>query len=97
MLVYACAALRIATDMVGAYSVSLDCAENLPNVDIAQANAAEVDILITPFMFGSPAVLPEGRGYRVFEELAQSLGAKVVGALIGLRGDIEVRSFLRPA
>jgi len=93
MPVYSCAALHNAVGLVGGYSVLLDCAENSPNVDIAQASRSDIDILIAPSMFGIPVALPEVRSYKVIEDLAQSLGAKVGGEHIGLRGELGICSF----
>ncbi len=93
MPVYSCAALRNAVGLVGGNNVFLDCAEDSPNVDIAQASRSDIDILIAPSMFGIPVPLPEVRNYKVIEDLAQSLGAKIGGAHIGLRGELGICSF----
>ena len=93
MPVYSCAALRNAVGLVGGNNVFLDCSEDSPNVDIAQASRSDIDILIAPSMFGIPAALPEVRNYQVIEDLAQSLGAKIGGEHIGLRGELGICSF----
>lgn len=91
--VYSCAALRNAVGLIGGKTVYLDCTTNSPNVDIAQANMLNIDILIAPSMFGIPVTLPISRSYKLIEDLAQSIGASVEGKLIGLRGDVGICSF----
>lgn len=91
--VYSCAALRNAVGLVGGESVYLDCAANIPNVDIAQVARHNIDILIAPSMFGIPVALPSSRNYKVIEDLAQSIGASVEGKRIGLRGEVGICSF----
>lgn len=91
--VYSCAALRNAVGLVGGESVYLDCAGNVPNVDIAQVVRLNIDILIAPSMFGIPVALPSARSYKVIEDLAQSIGASVDGKRIGLRGEVGICSF----
>jgi perosamine synthetase len=91
--VYSCAALRNAVGLIGGNNVFLDCAKDMPNVDIAKASRSEIDILIAPSVFGIPVALPEVRSYKVIEDLAQSLGAKIGGVHIGLRGELGICSF----
>ena len=91
--VYSCAALRNAVGLAGGESVYLDCAANIPNVDIAQVVRLNIDILIAPSMFGIPVALPSARNYKVIEDLAQSIGASVDGKRIGLRGEVGICSF----
>lgn len=91
--VYACAALRNAVGLVGGKCVYLDCKEGSPSVDVSAAIRAGVDILIAPSMFGIPAELPDTDNFRVIEDLAQAIGARVSGERIGLRGDIGICSF----
>ncbi|MDD2914466.1 MAG: DegT/DnrJ/EryC1/StrS aminotransferase family protein [Gallionella sp.] len=91
--VYACAALRNAVGLVEGKCAYLDCEENGPNVDMAAAAKAGVDILIAPSMFGIPVDLPNARDYLLIEDLAQALGARVGGERIGLRGELGICSF----
>jgi len=91
--VYACAALRNATGMLGAKNVFLDCDNDGPNLNIKHAEQKDVEILMATSMFGIPIELPFNRKFKVIEDIAQSLGAKVNGKPIGLRGDIGICSF----
>lgn len=91
--VYACAALRNATGMLGAKTVFLDCDNDEPNLNIKHAEQKDVEILIATSMFGIPIELPSNRNFKVIEDIAQSLGAKVDAKPIGLRGDIGICSF----
>jgi len=91
--VYACAALRNAVGLINGKAIYLDCSVGSPNVDILQANEADIDILIAPSMFGIPVDLSPIKKYKVIEDIAQSLGAKFSGKRIGLRGDIGICSF----
>lgn len=93
MPVYSCSALRNAVGLIGGKSVYLDCEENSPNLDMIKASQADLDILVAPSMFGIPVELPDVRSYRVIEDLAQSLGAKIDGERIGLRGEVGICSF----
>ena len=56
-------------------------------------SSLQVDILIAPSMYGIPVDLPEARGYLLIEDLAQSLGAGIAGARIGMRGEMGICSF----
>jgi perosamine synthetase len=91
--VYACSALRNAIGLVNGKAVYLDCAAGSPNVDIAAASKADIDILIAPSMFGIPVDLPATRNFKVIEDIAQSLGAMASDQRIGLRGDVGICSF----
>lgn len=91
--VYACAALRNAVGLVDGKCAYLDCEKNGPNVDMAAAAKAGVDILIAPSMFGIPVDLPNARDSLLIEDLAQALGARVGGERIGLRGEVGICSF----
>ncbi len=91
--VYSCASLRNATGMIGARTVFLDCDDQGPNLNVKHAQQRDVEILMAPSMFGIPIELPSQRKFKVIEDLAQSLGAKVDGKPIGLRGDIGICSF----
>ena len=91
--VYSCAALRNAVGMAEGIPVYLDCREGSPNVNIDDAGKAGIDILIAPSMFGIPVDLPETSNFKVIEDIAQSLGAKVSGEHIGLRGEVGICSF----
>ena len=91
--VYSCAALRNAVGIAKGIPVYLDCREGSPNVNIDDAGKAEIDILIAPSMFGIPVDLPETSNFKVIEDIAQSLGAKVSGEHIGLRGEVGICSF----
>jgi perosamine synthetase len=91
--VYSCSALRNAVGLAGATSVYLDCEWNSVNVDTTAAARSGIDILIAPSIFGIPADLPNAREYMLIEDLAQSLGARVAGKRIGLRGEVGVCSF----
>lgn len=91
--VYSCAALRNAVAMIGGTSVYLDCESDDPNLDVAAARAAGAQILIAPMMFGIPSQLEAAAGIDIVEDIAQALGARMAGALIGLRGKLGVCSF----
>lgn len=91
--VYACAALRNAVGLVDGKCVYLDCAESGPNLDMDAAVKADVDILIAPSIFGIPVALPNTRNCLIIEDLAQSLGARIDGERIGLRGEVGICSF----
>jgi perosamine synthetase len=91
--VYSCSALRNAVGLVGGKSIYLDCEKNSPNLDTVVASRSELDILISPSMFGIPVDLGNVRNCKVIEDLAQSLGAKVAGERIGLRGEVGICSF----
>ncbi|WP_035054066.1 DegT/DnrJ/EryC1/StrS family aminotransferase [Andreprevotia chitinilytica] len=91
--VYACAALRNAVGLVGGTPVYLDCADGSPNLDVALADRAGLDILIAPSMYGLPVPVRQQRGYAVVEDVAQSLGAAVSGERIGIRGEVGICSF----
>lgn len=91
--VYSCSALRNAVGLVGGKSIYLDCEKNSPNFDRVAAAGAGLDILIAPSVFGIPVEFPDVRTYGVIEDLAQSIGAKIGGERIGLRGDLGICSF----
>jgi perosamine synthetase len=91
--VYSCSALRNAVGMVGGSCVYLDCEEDGINVDAAAAARSGIDILIAPSMFGIPVELPDARGFMLIEDVAQSLGARIAGTPVGLRGEMGVCSF----
>ncbi len=91
--VYSCSALRNAVGLAGGSSVYLDCEEDGINVDTDAAARSGIDILIAPSMFGFPVELPDTRSFMLIEDLAQSLGARIRGKFIGLRGEIGVCSF----
>jgi perosamine synthetase len=91
--VYSCSALRNAVGLIGGKNVYLDCEKDYVNVDTSAAARSAVDILIAPSIFGFPVALPAMRNYLLIEDLAQSLGARVSGMRIGLRGEIGICSF----
>lgn len=91
--VYACSALRNSIGLVNGKAVYLDCAAGSPNVDIAAASNADIDILMAPSMFGIPVDLPATRNFKLIEDIAQSLGAMASGQRIGLRGEVGICSF----
>lgn len=91
--VYSCTSLRNAVGLIGGDVVYLDCAKGSPNVNSFQALESAVDVLIAPSMFGIPASFIENSGCKIIEDLAQALGAKSHGQLIGLRGDLGICSF----
>jgi len=91
--VYACAALRNAIGLVGGNCVYLDSEAGSPNLDMAAANRAGIDILIAPSMYGIPVDLSGARSFKIIEDIAQSLGAEESGIRIGLRGELGICSF----
>lgn len=91
--VYACAALRNAIGLVGGNCVYLDSEAGSPNLDMAAANRAGLDILIAPSMYGIPVDLSGARSFKIIEDIAQSLGAEESGIRIGLRGELGICSF----
>ena len=91
--VYSCAALRNAVGMVEGSPVYIDCAEGSPNIQIDNADKAEIDILIAPSMFGIPVDVSDTRNFKLIEDIAQSLGAMVSGIRIGLQGEVGICSF----
>ena len=91
--VYSCASLRNAAGLLGAKSIFLDCDKDSPNLSFKHLENHEIEILIAPSMFGIPIELPNKPNYKVIEDLAQSMGAKIDGKLIGLRGDVGICSF----
>lgn len=91
--VYSCSALRNAVALSGAERVYLDCTHGGVNVDASAAARSGVDILIAPSMFGIPVELPVARDYKLIEDVAQSLGARIAGRRIGLRGEVGICSF----
>lgn len=91
--VYACAALRNAVGMIQGRPVYLDCEPNSPNVSFAAAQNANIDILISPSMYGIPAVPGSDRGYKLIEDLAQALGAAIDGTKLGHFGEVAICSF----
>lgn len=91
--VYSCAALRNAISMIGGQPVYFDCTRGGPNLDFAQVGLSNIDILLAPSMYGIPIDFPKSRHYKVVEDLAQSLGAKIGGTRIGLHGDLGICSF----
>lgn len=90
---YSCAALRNAVGLIGGQSVYLDCKAGGVNVDTEAALACSLDVLIAPSIFGIPVALPVAPNYKIIEDLAQSIGAKVRGERIGLRGEVGICSF----
>jgi perosamine synthetase len=91
--VYSCSALRNAVEMAGAIPIYLDCAEGSANLNMEDKQLFNIDILISPSMYGIPIKLKHTGNYKIIEDIAQAFGAKENGRLIGLRGELGVTSF----
>jgi perosamine synthetase len=91
--VYACSALTNAIALAGAKPVLIDSAAESPNIDTAALLRSNVQTAIVPHIFGFPVDLAQLKGIRIVEDAAQSFGAEVRGARVGLLGDIGVFSF----
>jgi perosamine synthetase len=92
--VYSCAALRNAVLMAGAEPVSIDVAEDSPNMDLDAALAHRVDIAVAAHMFGFPSRYQAAdTAVPIIEDCAQAFGARIDGQVAGLNGSIGVFSF----
>ena len=89
--IYTCSSLRNAINLVQGTPAYFDTKENHPNINLDLVN--NIDILIAPSMYGIPIDIPSKNSYKLIEDIAQSLGARVNNQLIGLRGDIGICSF----
>ena len=91
--VYACSALTNAIALAGAKPALIDSAAESPNIDTAALLRSNVQTAIVPHIFGFPVDLAQLKGIRIVEDAAQSFGAEVRGARVGLLGEIGVFSF----
>jgi len=95
---YVCSALLNAVRYVGAEPVFADIDPddlNISPADIRRRLSRRTAAIIVPHMFGLPAKIREilKTGVPVIEDCAQSLGARVGGALTGTLADIAIFSF----
>lgn len=91
--VYACSAITNAIALAGASPVFMDTAPDSPNIEAAALARSGAPIAVVPHMFGFPVDLPVAGKIRFIEDCAQSLGARIGGAPVGLRGVAGIFSF----
>jgi perosamine synthetase len=92
--VYSCAAVSNAVVMAGGLPVPIDVAKDSPNIDLDQARAGGVDLIVAAHMMGIPSRWDHRKiKIPIIEDCAQAFGARIDGRAVGLNGLVGVYSF----
>ena len=90
---YACAALRNATTMAKMKPIYVDCGPNSVNPNPSSINSFDIDLAITPSLFGIPFDPRVVTGIPVIEDIAQSFGSTLGSLFTGTLGSAGILSF----
>lgn len=89
---YTCAAVRNAVSLLEAKTTFLDTDGVGPNVDLEEANKADLHTLIAVSTYGIPLSVPNKRDFLAVEDFSQALGSEISGVKVGTIGNVGICS-----
>lgn len=89
---YVCQSLKQASLLAGADADIIDIDQYSTNICQTKLSESTADTLIYPYLYGQASQLPKFSGL-IIEDIAQALGAKLDGKMLGTIGDCGVLSF----